>query len=162
MSAPFDLRALAREVINDDTSEDLAQMVKELRRRIPRAAIGDALDQALTAFVHDMIRKPDAGRSRDVPPPAASAKVTAIREAWRRHLDTIRYTVGDGSIRRLGDMSAGDVIFVAEHLELLARQNQARADWMNAWADALAKHNAARVRDLPDDVKRGMFAKQAA
>jgi hypothetical protein len=153
----FNLKALAREVIDEDTSEDLAQIIKEVRRRIPRDVTGEALDQALAPFVHDMIRKPWRPA-----PPAPSAKVTAIREAWRRKLDEIRYTVDGDSVRRLGDMSHDDVIFVAEGLEVQARQNQARAAWMRSWATAMAEHGAARVRDLPDDVQSGMFTGIAA
>lgn len=153
----FDLKTLAREVIDQDTSEDLAQIIKEVRRRIPARAAGEALDQALAPFVHDMIRKPWRPA-----PPAPSAKVTAIREAWRRKLDEIRYTVDGDSIRRLGDMSRDDVIFVAEGLEAQARQNQARAAWMRSWAEAMAEHGAARVRDLPDDIQSGMFGRTAA
>jgi hypothetical protein len=153
----FNLKALAREVIDEDTSEDLAQIIKEVRRRIPRDVTGEALDQALAPFVHDMIRKPWRPA-----PPAPSAKVTAIREAWRRKLDEIRYTVDGDSVRRLGDMSQADVIFVAEGLETQARQNQARAAWMRSWAAAMTEHGAARIRDLPDDVQRGMFGRTAA
>jgi hypothetical protein len=153
----FDLKALAREVIDQDTSENLGQIIKEVRRRIPARAAGEALDQALAPFVHDMIRRPWRPA-----PPSPSAKVTAIREAWRRKLEEIRYTVDDDSIRRLGDMTHADVIFVAEGLEVQARQNQARAAWMRSWAQAMTEHGAARVRDLPDDVQSSMFTGVAA
>ena len=158
MTAELDLKTLAREVIDQDTSEDLAQMTKELRRRIPADAIGEALDQALVPFVHAMIRQPTSGRQQ----PRPSAKVTGIREAWRRQLDKIRYTVEDGSIRRIGDMSHDDLIFVAEGLEALAAQHQARATQIRELAGAMAEQHAGSVRDLPDDMLRPLFERPAA
>ena len=161
MAAEFDLKTLARQVIDEDTSEDLAQMTKELRRRIPEDALNEALSQALVPFVHDMIRKPWRPASRSSKP-RPSAKVTAIREAWRRQLDQIRYTVGDGSIRRIGDMSHGDLIFVAESLEALAAQQEARASSLRTLAAAMAERDADSVRDLPDDCLRPLFERPAA
>lgn len=158
----FSLKALAREVINEDESEDLAQMVKELRRRIPADATDSALEQALTPFVHEMVRAPNRhggiGNSR----PRPSAKVTAIREAWQRKLDEIRYTVADGSIRRLGDMTRDDVIFAAGQLEDMARRNKLRAMSMRSIAEAMTQHDASRVRDLPDGYLGEMFTGAAA
>ena len=162
MTTEFDLKTLARQVIDEDTSEDLAQMTKELRRRIPEDALHEALSQALVPFVHDMIRKPWRPAARGSKPPRASAKVTGIREAWRRKLDEIRYTVADDSIRRLGDMSHADLIFVAEGLETLAAQQQARASSIRTIAAAMAERDAARVRDLPDDCLRPLFERPAA
>jgi hypothetical protein len=160
----FELRVLARQVIDEDSSEDFGQILKELRRRIPDDLVGEALDQALVPFMHDMIRKPGLRRPpAETPAPgdkgrARSPKLAGIREAWRRSLDAIRYTVADGSVRRIGDMSRDDVIFVASQLEELAAQNEAKAALMRRLAAAMDDGSAARVRDLPDETLREWFA----
>lgn len=158
----FDLRAVARAVIAEDTSEDLGQMIKELRRRIPADAVETALSQALMPFVHDMMRGPSSALGRSRSPQPRSAKVSAIRDAWKRHLDSIRYTVQDGSVRRIGDMDRADVVFVAEQLEAIAKQNKLKSMSMRALAAAMSENDAARVRDLPDDFLRQMFERSAA
>ncbi len=156
----FSLRAVTLAVLAGSVSEDRDQIIKEIEHRIPRKDVAEALRQALPAFVHS------AGSNRwSLPVPAPegrgrasgrSAKVAAIREAWRRHLEG-RYTVEDGSLRRLGDFGCDDLLFVASGLEVKARTNFARASSMKALAGKLAEHKAERVRDLPADVLAGFF-----
>ena len=58
--------------------------------------------------------------------------------------------------------SLADVIFIAEHLEKKARENQAKAGWMRDVAGAMKAHKVAHVRDLPDDVLASFLTGEAA
>jgi hypothetical protein len=162
----FSLRALTAAVLAELDSEDREQIVKEVERRIPAELAGEALRQALPAFVHQAAPRWTLPAPLPVPdgkgPRAGrSAKVTAIRDAWRKHLEG-RYTVEDGSLRRLGDFSHADLMFVARGLEEKAQRNHQRAAAMQALAGALAEHKVRHVRDLPAAVLAGYFSQAAA
>jgi hypothetical protein len=155
----FSLAALARAVLAESGSEDREQLLKEIERQIPAAQLAEAFRQALPAFVHQVQLSRWPSRAR--PGGGRSAKVTAIRETWRRHLDG-RYTVEDGSLRKLGDFGRGDLIFMAGRLETQARSVRARAVAMESLAAALDEHGAERVRDLPDAFLAEFFGQAAA
>lgn len=148
----FDLRAVAREVISDDTSESFAVMLKELRRRIPKDAVDAALNQTLPVYLHAMLRSPVTIPEPDSKPPARqprpSPKVQTVREEWRRRLDQ-HYRIEDGHQRRIGDMTADNLTYVAGHLFELADQNRNRGDWFLTLRSAVVKAGVKRVRDLP-------------
>jgi hypothetical protein len=164
----FSLRALTAAVLAELDTEDREQIIKEVERRIPAKLTGEALRQALPAFVHQAAPRwtipvqqrlrEGEGKSRAS---GRSPKVAAIREAWAKHLEG-RYTVEDGSLRRLGDFGYADLMFVAQGLEEKAQRNHQRAAAMHALADALAKHKVRRVRDLPDAVLAGHFTQATA
>lgn len=161
----FSLRKVILSVLEESDSEDREQITKEVERRIPRKALGEALHQALPAYVRTIggatvrlnspMPKPgsnDAGRAS-----GRSSKVEAIREAWAKHLEG-RYTVQDGSWRRLADFTHADLIYKARELEAQARSRTARAAVMLALADRLEKAGAARVSELPADILRESLA----
>ena len=54
------------------------------------------------------------------------------------------------------------MIFVAEHLEKKARENQAKAGWMREVAEAMKAYKVPAVCDLPDDVLAGFLTGEAA
>lgn len=159
MSGEFSLRAVVQAVLAESGTEDRQQLVKEVEHLVARKDAAEALRQALPAFVHQVMT---GSRYGAFTPPAASRpsgrspKVTAIREAWRRHLEA-RYTVADGGWRKLGDFGHADLLYKAAELEAKARENTARAAVMTELAATLAGHSAARVRDLPDDVLAPFF-----
>ncbi len=155
----FSLAELARTVLAESDSEDREQILKEIAGRVPAKLTGEAFRQALPAFVHQvqLSRWPAPGR----PGGGRSAKVSAIRETWRKHLEG-RYTVEDGSLRKLGDLRHGDLIFLADGLEAQAATLQARASGMKALAEALAGHEVQCVRDLPAAFLAEFFGGKAA
>ena len=55
-----------------------------------------------------------------------------------------------------------DVIFIAEHLDKKARENQRKSAWMRDVAGAMKAHQAQRVGDLPDDVLAKFLIGEAA
>jgi hypothetical protein len=154
MNAEFSLRALAREVWDDTGGADYHVIAKELLRRIPAGKQEAALSEALAEYSRHFVvglrptaRKvrPGAGQRNS----ARSAKVAGIRRAWPQLRAT--YFTKDGQ-KPLGDCTRIDVVFIAEHLEKKARENQAKAGWMRDLSAALGAHKVDRVRDLPDDV----------
>lgn len=152
----FSLRALIREVLSEDTSEDLAAILKEIIRRIPPEHVQAALEQAIYSALHAEVTRPRPG-----PVPSGgkgSAKVRRIREHWRKVLES-RYTVENGKLRRIGDMDSDDVLFVAGHLEEIARQNVSQAERMRGVAGKMAELGVARVRDLPEDYLASAFSR---
>lgn len=163
----FSLRAVTLAVLAESDSEDREQIVKEIASRIARKDQAEALRQALPMFVHitgNSIRwsgtgqgagtgsGPGGGRAS-----GRSAKVTAIRESWRKHLDG-RYTVEDGSWRRLGDFTHADLVYKAAELERQAKDRAERAALLTSLAGRLEASGAEFVRDLDDDTLRGFFA----
>lgn len=162
----FSLSALTSQVLSESDSEDREQILKEIASRVPAKLLGEAFRQALPAFVHQArvrwtLPLPQPEPSAGSRAKGTSAKVSAIRDAWQKQLEG-RYTVEDGSLRRLGDFCHADLAFKASELEDKAQRNHARAAAMLRLADALAEHEAERVRDLPLTVLRGFFTEQAA
>jgi len=159
----FSLRVLAREVWEDLGGADYHVLAKEIARRIRSADRESALNEALLEYSRHFAvgLRPTARRFR----PGAgqqnsgrSAKVAGIRRAWPQLRAT--YFTKDGQ-KPLGDCTRADVIFIAEHLEKKARENQAKAGWMRDLSAALGAAKVERVRDLPDDVL-GQFLTGAA
>jgi hypothetical protein len=163
----FSLRQVILSVLEETDSEDRDQIIKEVERRIPRKSLGDALHQALPAYVRMMggstvrlgspLPKPGSDDGKDNRASGRSSKVEAIREAWSRHLEG-RYTVADGSWRRLADFTHADLVYKARELEAQARSRTARAAVMTALAERLERTGAARVGELPADVLRESLA----
>jgi len=154
MSTEFSLRALARETWDDLGGADYHVLAKEIARRISPQQREDALNEALVEYARHFTTglRPSARKTR----PGAgqrnsgrSSKVAGIRHAWPQLRAT--YFTRDGQ-KPLGDCSQADVIFIAEHLEKKARENQAKAGWMRDVAAAMRASKVTRVRDLPNDV----------
>jgi hypothetical protein len=156
----FSLRALVFEVVAESSSEDRQQIIKEIEARVPKNMLAEALSQALPAYVHSVVPRWPNARTGVLPARKGSAKVAAIREAWRQHLEN-RYTVRDGSWRPLGDLGADDLTFIAKRLDGSARSHLERAKDMRALAAALAEHGAAKVRDLPPGFLASFFGEAA-
>ncbi|HEY6278059.1 MAG TPA: hypothetical protein VIX86_17195 [Streptosporangiaceae bacterium] len=158
----FSLRGLIREVLANVDSEDLDVITKEVLRRIPADATGDALADALPPFIHVIIRNAGWHAQKTALREQRSQKVSGIRDMWQRHLDEVRYTIRDGSLRRLGDLTRDDVLFLAGELARQAAEKKTRAMGMKAVAAAMSEHDVKVVRDLPDDYLREMFGGKAA
>jgi hypothetical protein len=160
MTGRFDLRALVRQVVDADSTGDRSAMTAEVRKRIPAGSTEAALSQALAAVVREEIshgwRRPlhvparpaSARRAKQQQQP--SRKVAVIRTTWRTRLDTVMYTIADGSTRRLGDMTVEDLKFVAAGLREQADALNRRARLLDKLIDAMNSRGAATVRDLDD------------
>jgi hypothetical protein len=192
MSAPaapqrteFSLRALAREVWAELEGADYHDFAKELQRRIRAKDRDAALAQALTewsrrfaadqrptsADIERMIRPIPAGGAtqspaNDIPAPARktadinsarSPKVRMIREAYLM----ARYRTADGQ-KALRDCTRADVIFIADGLDVKAKQNAAKAALMRKLASALVAHGADCIRELPENVLAEVLTRSAA
>lgn len=161
-SAPFDLRALVREVAAESEAADPAIVAKEVERRLDRAALGEALAQALPIVVYHV-----AGRPATSPTPSpgqqqcdthtgaagggpTSSKVAAIRETWRRHLRD-RVSVGPSEWKFLADCTADDLAYAAALRDDLAAANAARANWLRELAERVTNAGVERVEQLDDD-----------
>jgi hypothetical protein len=146
----WNLRSAARDVVRECATESKDDMVTELRRRIPENEVESVLRQALYPYIHDVIGGERAAPGRPAAP-RPNGKVATLRATWREYLDTVRYTVADGSVRRLGDMSADDLEYVAKGLRDQAVQFAVRATSLDGYREAVLRNGAARVRDVPDD-----------
>lgn len=163
-STEFSLRAMARQVWDEMGSPDYHALAKEIARRVPAAKREAALNEALVEYARHFVVglrptarrvRPGAGQRNS----ARSAKVTAIRRTWPQLRAT--YLTKDGQ-KALGDCTRADVVFIAEHLERKARENQRKAGWMRDVATALGQAKVQRVRDLPDDVLAGLLGEGEA
>lgn len=149
----FSLRKLAREVWDDLGSADYHVVAKELGRRVPAGSREAALNEALLEYARHFVvgLRPTARKAKGAGQrnSGRSAKVAGIRRMWPQLRAT--YLTRDGQ-KALGDCSRTDVVFIAEHLGKKARECQAKASWLRDLAGELGTHEAARVRDLPDEV----------
>jgi hypothetical protein len=163
MSSEFSLRHLCREVWEELGGCDYHVLAKEVQRRIKAANRDAALSEALVEYSRvfttglrpSSSRKAGAGQRNS----GRSAKVAGIRRAWPQLRAT--YFTKDGQ-KPLGECSMTDVIFIAEHLDKKARENQRKAAWMRDVAGAMKAHQAQHVRDLPDDVLATFLIGEAA
>lgn len=159
---PFDLRAITRAVIDSNTTDQRDDMLKAVRAAIPDDRIEDALIQALEPFVHRTIREGWHRPASNPSKPRPSSKVTELRESWRTHLETVRYTVADGSVPKIGDFTAADLQFVADGLQAQAVACRTRADALIQIRREMDAHGVTRVRDLPDAVLQPLMEQIAA
>jgi hypothetical protein len=165
MSGEFSLRALHREVWEELGGCDYHVLAKEVQRRVKAADREAALSEALVEYSRVFAIGLRPSSSRKARPGAGqrnsgrSAKVAGIRRAWPQLRAT--YFTKDGQ-KPLGECSMTDVIFVAEHLDKKARENQRKAVWMRDVAGAMKAHQAQHVRDLPDDVLAKFLIGEAA
>jgi hypothetical protein len=163
MSDGFSLRALCREVWEEVGGCDYHVLAKEVQRRIKAADRDAALSEALVEYSRVFsigLRPSSSNRPKAAARNSArSSKVAGIRRAWPQLRAT--YFTKDGQ-KPLGDCSVADVIFIAEHLEKKARENQAKAGWMRDVAAAMRAAKVQHVRDLPDDVLAGFLTGAAA
>lgn len=165
---PFHLMSTAREVVLEDTTRNKQLMAEELRKRIPEQNAEEALCEALYYVVNAAFSVMRFGNARPQVNVASgpggggsgSRKQEAIRDNWRKWLDATPYTVGDGSVRMLGDMNVQDLQFVAAKLQQQAHDRAARARLLGLYEKALRKNGAERVRDLPDSVLRALRAQE--
>lgn len=154
----FSLLAIIDEVLEaDDASEDLDVIAKEVLRQIPENCLYRAVEIMLPSAIHDRLSgkklsaKGDSGRP--------SSKVTGIRDSWAKYLEQVRYAVADGSMRKFGDLTREDVIFIAGDLDRRSKEIRVRATAMKAIAAEMSERNAEHVRDLPVEYLRSMFAR---
>lgn len=164
MSAEFSLRAMAREVWEELGGADYHILAKEIARRIHASQREAALNEALLEYSRQFVvgLRPTArraGTGAGQRNSGRSAKVAGIRRAWPQLRAT--YFTKDGQ-KPLGDCTRADVVFIAEHLDRKARENQAKAGWMRDLSAALGAAKVERVRDLPDDVLAGFLEGKAA
>lgn len=162
---PFDLRTLVREVCATSTIADPGMLAKEVSSRIRKADRDTALEQALRAFVHQIVSRDrhsttslTSQRNRDTQAETAgggttSRKVAGIRDAWRRMLrDRIAVGAAPGEWKFLADCTAVDLDYAATIREENARQNTARAAQLRELAALLTEHGVNTVAQLPETV----------
>lgn len=164
-SPDFDLRALVRDVCATSTVADPGMLAKEVSSRIRKADRDTALEQALRAFVHQIISRDrhsttslTSQGTRDTQAETAggrttSRKVAGIRDAWRRMLrDRIAVGVDPGAWKFLADCTTTDLDYAATIREENARQNTARAQQLRDLAALLTEHGVSTVAELPETV----------
>jgi hypothetical protein len=160
----FSLVKLARETWDELGSADYHVLAKEIARRVPAHEREAALLEALLPFCRDFNRQMRPSMSRRSVPAAQknsgrSSKVAAIRAAWPQLRAT--YFTKDGQ-KALGECTPADLVFISEHLETKARENQRKASWVRDLCAEVRKAKVGRVRDLSDDVLAMFLSPQAA
>lgn len=156
----FSLRKLCREVWEDLGGADYHVLAEKVARRIDRADLEAALDEALVEFARVFalgqrppLRKQKAGAGQKNS--ARSWKVQGTRQMWpqlKAHIFT-----NDGQ-KALGKCTAADLIFHAELLEKQSRQLVRKASRERELAASLKAHKVDRVENLPDEVLAEFFA----
>ena len=161
----FSLRHLVAGVRDELGTGDRHLIAKEAMSRIPREDRDSAFMQALTEVARAVV---NSGHPQMFPAARAgagqrnsgrSAKVAGIRRAWPQLRAT--YACLDEN-KQLGEYTAADLIFVADHLDRQAAQSAAKASHFRKLSGLMVQHKVSRVRDLPDSVLAAAFLGEAA
>lgn len=164
----FDLRQLVRDVADTSDAVDPDTLAKEVLVLIPADHRDEALRQAMGTVVQHVI-----SRSRHIsfpgdqtlhdthPRPAAggysNAKVTGIREAWHRVLES-RIAVAPKQWKRIADCGIHDLKAAAAIRMEHARRNTANAETLLRIARLVGEHGVGTVGQLPDSVLTAALA----
>lgn len=119
----------------------------------PRAALVEAMPVLVRVVLKERAPGPVKPPQSTNVLPVRSHKVASVREAWRRRLEEA-YSIGhDGATwKRLGDMTADDLDWLAGASERLANAHHARAKGWRDLAALVQAEGVACVRDLPEAV----------
>lgn len=157
MAGPSDfvLRQVVREVLDTSLLSDPRELAVEVFTRIGATQRAEALQQALTVVVRQVISEQRhvthiADPTRVQRPTTSSGPTRAgmVREWWQRSLRD-RIHVGQSNWKPLGDCTYDDIVFAAEERREQASRNNAKARQYQFLAGLLTDHDVKRVRDLP-------------
>lgn len=137
---------------------------------IPADHLEDVLRPLLNRHVRDVIRLRRNSGSGNPPEeeeepkprgkPASggkSAKRRRIRESWRRKL-TAPVNLGAGVWKVFEDCTYDDVMTLVDARMKLANENHEQAAHYRQFADAMERHSAATVGDLPTEELKELLA----
>jgi len=156
----YDLRSELAAFIDDTSMANPHDIAAKFAEKVPQKHLRSALQQALGQYTRVMVDNRRASNSNPPPPAQRSSRVAAIREAaWERALRA-SYHVGDGGWKFLGDCEQADVVFAATERREMAKRSNARAEQLEDLAREMTAHQAAHVRDLPENVLARIFGGQ--
>lgn len=158
--ATFDLRRIIRGVLATSAANNPRDLAVRVLADIPVEWYSDALTQALPALVREAI---SADRRGFTPPPSSppqSNKVKAIRENWRRHLDT-RWHVGGAEWKTLAECTRQDLLFAAQERRAQAEENLVVAAKLHALSDLMDQQNVETVAQLSDNILSTVLGRAA-
>lgn len=146
----FKLGAVVNSVLSLTTHTEPADIADAVLAQIKPEDYREALRQALRPVVRIAIGN---RRELGVPQPRSSGspsqKVAAIREGWRKVLESLEHTE-KGEWRRLGDFTSRDLLAAADFRVKLASENSAKADQYRALADLVKRSKVTYLRDVPE------------
>lgn len=150
----LDLRARIRAILDDTGEADPGVVADKVIGDLSSRELRPALAQTMRALVREVMRAerlttPQA--AENVSPGQGRSRARAVAEAWRAHLRD-RVFVGDGTWRLLGDCSPQDVLFLVADRRQKAAELAEAAQRYQRLHDAMDRHGAGRVADLPDAV----------
>lgn len=153
----FNLKVEIKKIIDTTDLADPRDIAVKVAESIPAKLLREALAQALPELV-----RVELGRVRQYNPapttgPNRSSKVTAIRDAWRRHLRD-RIHIGRGVWQMLADCTAENFRAAAEERRVNAARSLALADRYDRYAEACETHGVDRFADLPESVQAELLA----
>ena len=153
-TSTFNLRDFVKEILDASDDPDPAKVANEVLDRLPKRHYRDALEQSLSQYVRVIGNDARRAGKPATPEPtqtgARSWKVTAIREQWRKTLET-RVHVEDGW-KFLRDMTADDLTYAAQERDSIASRNLAWARHYRHLGRLVDGHGVKTVGDLPDGV----------
>lgn len=151
MSAEINLHAIATDVLLDSVSPDPGVMAQEFVMRIPLEQYRDALLALARAYMREVVRAKRQAQNGGAPNAGGSRKVAAVREAWKRLLDTPEFVPSAGWLF-LRDATAQQVVEMAGLRESKSQELRAAAARYRRLADRMKASDVMRVGDLPEDV----------
>lgn len=163
MTAPstVHLSALVRDIVADAEDQATDALVSAVLDKVAGEDPDELFRQALPYVVREVrSQRPHRRQAPSGPQPrrpGRSAKVAAIREAWRAKLrDSVEV---DDRHRRmaLGDCGSAELAHAAAVSERLAEANAIKARTYRALAEALTEHGAPAVGKLPETVLRALL-----
>lgn len=159
---PFNLHALATEVIRTSESVEPGELAAQLIDAIPDGDRDEAMLVMARGYVRSVFHGMRSSAQGASHKSRGSAKVGAAREAWQRLIDVPEYVPSlDGWIR-LREATRDQVIEMAQHRTAMAQKNRAAAKRYERIAQRMGQLKAATVGDLPADVLETEFTGSAA
>lgn len=150
-AAGFSLDATVRNVLADSPSTDLDELAALVFAQIPKRQHAPLLARLLRAHVRLVIGAERRGVSGAAVRPirsGRSAKVEAVRAAWRRRLDS-RVDTGEGGYKTLAACTYADLVYAADERQQAAARTLATAGEFRMMAEAVRAAGVATFGDLP-------------
>lgn len=168
----FSLRQLIREVAESSAIADPGALAEEVANQVPDEHLREAFAEMLRGYVRGVFRDertfPSLPQPRDRSdgksrPPAGrpgnrSRKVAGIRAEWAKVLrERVHVGPPPSAWKFFGDCDAEDIDFLIGEREQIAEANHTKAEQYRKVRKLLVEHDAATVRDLPENVLNDAF-----
>lgn len=159
----YDIHQTIRSTIAGSSLRGPREIAGKVAENVPQKHLRSVLAATLQEFVRQELQKARRPLSpvASAPRSGRSAKVSAIRDGWRKTLAG-QFHVGNSEWQVLADCSYENVQFLAAERHEHARRTAAAGAMFDALAEAMKAHGVDRVGDLPESVLASILTQEVA